>query len=426
VAQNEKTAMTSRFLTLLFVVCTLVTANVASARPTLVIDANSGRVLHAVDATQPWFPASLTKLMTTYVVLNAIKQGRVSPDTPLLYTQRAQNEQPSKMGLPVNTIITVDNALKILIVKSANDLAVTLAEGVGGNVENFVVEMNATAQRLGMTQSHFVNPNGWFDPTQVTTARDMAILARALYRDFPQSETLYRTTAIQLGKRLIRGHNAIIGRFDGADGMKTGFTCPSGFNLVASAKRGDRRIIAVVLGENNARERTQHAAELLESGFGSWTFWRTGQEVQTLPAVGGEAPNMRAEICERKKVPDAVGEVEGGVDDEATPVSAGVKAAQSGFAMSYNANEKRPLLLDKPEPGLIVSAFLGPNLDGPPELVALAARMAPPPPPPPPASEAAPAVPKPKPATAAKPAAKAKPSAKAKAKPTAKPKPKAQ
>ena len=141
----------------------------------------------------------------------------------------------------------------------------------------------------------------------------MAILALALYRDFPQFAGLYDIGALQLGKRLIRGHNGLLGRFEGADGMKTGFTCPSGFNLVASARRGKRHLIAVVLGHITAKERTQRAAELLERGFGSWTFWRTGQEVETLPAVAGDAPNLRPEVCERKKAnpaqPDP-GEVE--------------------------------------------------------------------------------------------------------------------
>jgi D-alanyl-D-alanine carboxypeptidase len=352
-------------------------ASLAAAKPALVIDADSGRVLYAQEATHRWFPASLTKLMTTYVVLNAVKQGRISLDTPLVYTQRAQEEQPSKMGFPVGTVITVENALKLLIVKSANDLAVTLAEGVGGNVETFVTEMNAVARQLGMRESNFTNPNGWYDPLQVTSARDMAILARAIYRDYPQSAMLYKATGVQLGKRLIRGHNSLLGRFEGADGMKTGFTCPSGFNLVASAQRGQRRLIAVVMGEANAKERTQHAAQMLEAGFGSWTFWRTGQEVQTLASVASEAPNMRAEICEKKKVaPEAVGEVAD--NGEGDLVGAGPGALKAGLTMSYTGDAQRPLLLEKPEPGPVLQGFLGPNPNGPPEFIALAERLAPP------------------------------------------------
>jgi D-alanyl-D-alanine carboxypeptidase len=355
------------------VALSLLVGTSAFAKPALVIDADSGRVLHAQEATQLWFPASLTKLMTTYVVLGAVQQGRISLDSPLLYTERARAERPSKMGFPVNTIITVENALKLLIVKSANDLAVTLAEGVGGNVENFVAEMNAVARRLGMTQSVFRNPNGWFDPEQVTSARDMAILARAIYRDFPQSALLYQATGVQMGKTLIKGHNNLLGRFEGADGMKTGFTCPSGFNLVATAKRGQRRIIAVVMGEENAKVRAQHAAELLEAGFGSWTYWRTGAQVNTLAPTPGTAPNLRAEICEKKAAP--VGEV---AADETQPGLVDARqTSKSGLAMSYNAGEAKPLLAETAEPGLVLQGFLGPNPAGPPELIALAAKLVP-------------------------------------------------
>jgi D-alanyl-D-alanine carboxypeptidase len=314
--------------------------------------------------------------MTTYVVLSAIREGRVSLDTPLLYTARAQAEPPSKMGFPVNTVLTVDNALKMLLVKSANDLAVTLAEGVGGSVPAFVAEMNRTAQGLGMTQSRFKNPNGWHDPEQFTSARDMAILARALYRDFPQFWGLYSIGALQLGKRVIRGHNPLLGRFNGADGMKTGFTCPSGFNLVASARRGKRHLIVVVLGHTTARERTQRAAELLNAGFGSFTFWRTGQDVATLPAVNLAPPNLRPEVCERKKGVSAeeVGEVD--ADEQGEDIDRHRNTALSGLVTSYAA-EQKALLSDAPPPVIPVPVFLGANPAGPPEFIALAAQMAP-------------------------------------------------
>lgn len=396
--------MILRLFSLVAVTVLALHPGLASARPALVVDADSGRVLHAEEATSLWYPASLTKLMTTYVVLSAVREGRVTLDTPLLYTANAQAQPASKMGFPVNTVITVDNALKLLIVKSANDLAVTLAEGVGGSVPAFVAEMNRTAQGLGMTQSRFRNPNGWHDPEQVTSARDMAILARALYRDFPQYRGVYSIGALQLGKRVIRGHNALLGRFNGADGMKTGFTCPSGFNLVATARRGKRQLIVVVLGHTTSRERTQRAAELLNAGFGSWTFWRTGQEVATLPASAAPAPNLRPEVCERKKgvSPEAVGETD--ADSEDHDIDRPRNTALSGLVTSY-ASEQKALLSDAPPPVIPVPIFLGPNPAGPPEYIALAAQMAPnggiP-------NEPEPAVEKPK-AAKKKPAASAKP-----------------
>lgn len=164
-----------RRTSLLLAIVLLAAAGRAEAAPSIVIDAQSGRVLHAEDATKPWYPASLTKLMTTYVALQAVRSGRISLDTPMVYSPRAQLERPSKMGFPVGTVITLDNALKILMVRSANDVAVTIAEGVSGSVENFALEMNETALRLGMTTSRFANPNGWHDPAQVSSARDMAI-----------------------------------------------------------------------------------------------------------------------------------------------------------------------------------------------------------------------------------------------------------
>jgi D-alanyl-D-alanine carboxypeptidase len=353
--------------------------SLASAKPALVIDADSGRVLHAEEATALWYPASLTKLMTTYVVLSAVREGRVTLDTPLLYTVNAQAQPASKMGFPVNTVVTVDNALKLLIVKSANDIAVTLAEGVGGSVPAFVAEMNRTAQGLGMTQSRFRNPNGWHDPDQVTSARDMAILGRALYRDFPQYYDVYSIGALQLGKRVIRGHNALLGRFNGADGMKTGFTCPSGFNLVASAHRGKRHLIVVVLGHASSRERTERAAELMNAGFGKFTFWRTGQEVATLPAMAAPAPNLRAEVCEKKKdaSPEAIGEVDADTQDVLERNSNSRNVALSGLITSGYAAEQKPILSDSPPPVIPVPVFLGANPAGPAEYIALATQMAP-------------------------------------------------
>lgn len=392
-----------------FAAATVLWSVSAAARPAIVIDADTGRVLHAEDATREWFPASLTKLMTVYVVLSKVKSGQVSLDTPLLYTERAQREPPSKMGFPLNTIITVDNALKLLMVKSANDLAITLAEGTGGSVEAFVADMNRTAFKLGMTQSHFENPNGWHNPAQYTSARDMAILARAIYRDFPNSAGYYDIQAIMLGKKLVRGHNRILGRFEGADGMKTGFTCPSGFNLVASAQRGKRHLIAVVLGHATAAERTQRAAELLDSGFGSFSFWRTGQSVETLPAVAGDPPDLRPEVCgKKKKSAPEIGETE---DDSQQVVGVRKNEVLSGLVTSAYAAENKPLLLDRPAPVVPVQAFLGPNPNGPPALIALAATMAPAAPAAPAASDTTPAaaaagpavpMPKPRPAKAKK------------------------
>lgn len=272
---------------------------VAANTPALVIDADSGKVLFAERATDPWYPASITKLMTTYVALSAVRSGRVSLDTPLTVSDVAHAMPPSKMGFPPGTELTLDNALKIIMVKSANDIAVAIAEGVGGSVDGFADMMNASAQRLGMQESRFVNPHGLPDDRQQTSARDMAILGRALLREFPEYQNYFQIGAIKFGRRIMKNHNGLIGRYAGADGMKTGFICASGFNVVASATRNGRRLITVVMGSTSASERTIKAAALFDHGFGS--FGWAAPTVEQLPASALHSPpNMRPYICERR------------------------------------------------------------------------------------------------------------------------------
>ena len=273
-------------------------ATVAEAAPFLVVDAGSGHVLIANEATQPWYPASLTKLMTTYVALNAVREGRLTLDTPLTMSMRAARMAPSKMGFNPGTLVTLDNALKMLMVKSPNDVAVMVAEGVSGSVEAFADEMNATAARLGMRESHFVNPNGLHDPGHYSSARDMAIVARALLRDFPEEQGLFNIGAIQLDDAVIPNHNGLLGRYPGADGMKTGFTCAAGFNIVASATHDGRKLIAVVLGSPSARERNFEAAQLFERGF---AMGSGGSQLESLAGSASAAPiDMRGDICSRR------------------------------------------------------------------------------------------------------------------------------
>ncbi len=234
----------------------------ARATPSIVIDVSSGAVLSHDQATAAWYPASVTKLMTVYVALEAVRQGRISLETPVMMSPRACRAAPSKMGFRPGSEVTLHNALVMLMVKSANDIAVAIAEGVSGSVEAFADEMNRASASLGMTQSVWVNPNGLPDERQVTSARDLAILGRALYLQFPEHANLFNIGAMQLGKQIIPTHNHLLGRYPGADGMKTGFTCSAGFNLVASATRGGRRLIAVVLGAPNPILRTAKTAAL--------------------------------------------------------------------------------------------------------------------------------------------------------------------
>ncbi|MBR0835824.1 D-alanyl-D-alanine carboxypeptidase [Bradyrhizobium manausense] len=281
-------------------VCALMAPRLAKAEALLLIEADSGKVLQAENATIPWYPASVTKIMTAYVTLKAVKDGKISLDTLVTVSPMAASQSPSKMGFRPGTQLTIDNALKMMMVKSANDMAVVLAEGVGGSIDGFSAMMNDTAKRLGMTQTSYVNPNGLPADGQITSARDLGILARSFLRDLPEYEYFVHIPAIRFGKRVTGNFNKLIGRYPGADGFKTGFICASGYNLVASATRNGRRLIAVVLGASSGTARAVKAAQLLERGFGqdnlSWLRPSLGT-VENLVPVDASPPNLREEMC---------------------------------------------------------------------------------------------------------------------------------
>jgi D-alanyl-D-alanine carboxypeptidase len=224
----------------------------------------------------------------------------------------------------------------MLMVRSANDIAVVIAEGVGGDVDSFVAEMNRAAQRLGMTGTHFANPHGLPDPEQVTTARDMAVLARTLMQEFPEYELYFRIPAIQLGQRIIRNHNRLIDRYPGADGMKTGFICSSGFNVVAGAHRGGKRLIAVVFGSYSAAQRAEDAARLFERGFRPGAMPNEIGTLEQVVNLHGTPHDMRDEMCNpKRKRPTAESDID--LDDEEedeapAAANAGAKGKQAKAA----------------------------------------------------------------------------------------------
>ncbi len=246
----------------------------AWAGPALVFEPYNGTVFYAEDPDATWFPASLTKLMTAYVTFQALKAGTVKPDTKVVCTAAATQQAPSKLGLPVGGEITLEVALKVLIVKSANDVAVMIAETVGGSQDAFVQRMNEEAQRLNMTHTVFANVNGLPDERQFTTARDLAKLARAIIIEFPEYADFFNIVQIQVGNKIIRTHNNLLVSYPGADGMKTGFICDSGFNVVASATRDGHKLVAVILGESSIASRRERAVDLLDNGFKRY-FWKS-------------------------------------------------------------------------------------------------------------------------------------------------------
>lgn len=273
-------------------------AGEAAANPSMLFDPQSGQVLQHEDAFQRWHPASLTKLMTAYVTFRAIDAGELDLTSPIKVSKRAASEQPAKMGYKPGSVMTLDNALKMTLVRSANDIAMAIGENVGGTNEGFVARMNAEAARLGMSDTHFVNPNGLHADDQYTTARDMALLVTAIRREYPQYMSYFSIEGLLVGKKKLGSFNLLVGRYTGADGMKTGFICPSGFNMIGSATRNGRTLVAVILGEKTAVSRAELAAKLLDQGFANSNIG--AQTVASLTRYGegtGTVRNVRDEIC---------------------------------------------------------------------------------------------------------------------------------
>ncbi len=233
----------------------------------IVVDANSGEVIFARRADSPRYPASITKVMTLYLVFEAMAEGRVSPDDLVTISPRAASQPPSKLGLPAGSRIRLDDAIRSLAVRSANDIAVALAEHVGGSEARFAALMTLRAQELGMTQTRYVNANGLPDSRQLSSARDIAILSRAVMRDFPQYYHYFGQRQWTFEGRNYNNTNGLLHSMPGVDGIKTGYTNASGYNLAASAVRDGRRLITVVLGGRTTQSRNAHVAELLNAGF---------------------------------------------------------------------------------------------------------------------------------------------------------------
>ena len=246
----------------------LVAAQPAEARyASIVIDADTGEVLRSRNADTRRYPASLTKMMTLYLLFEAVDNGRLALKSTLKVSKRAARQPASKLGLRAGSTITVEDAIRSLIVKSANDIAVVIAETLGGTEARFAKRMTDKAWALGMSRTTFRNASGLPNRAQRSTARDMARLARAMMRDFPHRYHYFDDQRFRYRGRMHRTPNGLLGHYRGMDGMKTGYIRASGFNLVASAERDGRRVIAVVFGGKTARSRNIHIANLLDLGF---------------------------------------------------------------------------------------------------------------------------------------------------------------
>jgi D-alanyl-D-alanine carboxypeptidase len=275
----------------------------AVAGPHMLVDIRTGKVIEHEDAFQKWYPASLTKLMTAYVAFRQVKAGRMTLTTPMVMSKRAAAEPPSKIGLKPGQALTLDDALKVLLVKSANDVAFAIAENVGGTKENFVAMMNAEARRLGMNSTNFINPHGLPGAGQYTTARDLAVLVLAIKREFPQHAGYFSLEGVMVGKKKFGNYNKLIARFDGADGMKTGYICASGYNQVSTATRDGRSVISVVLGSDSLAGRTVLSADLLQKGLTEGAGFSDPSIYKLKPygATRDQVADQTEVICSKKK-----------------------------------------------------------------------------------------------------------------------------
>ncbi len=330
----------------------------------ILIDADSGKVLRAENATYPWYPASTTKLMTLYMTLSAIRDHKITFDTLFTVSPAANSQAPTKMGYAVGTQVTVDNALKMMMVKSANDMAVLLAEGIGGSIDDFAQQMTDTAHQLGMSESNFVNPNGLPADGQIVSARDLAILARTLIREFPEYSSYWHIPAIRYGRRIVRNYNPLLGRYPGADGMKTGFICASGFNLVATATRDNKHLIAVVLGAPSGAARAMKAAEMLESGFSSnplsWLTPSLGQ-VDALAPIDAAPPNLKDEMCGGHRKRQHAEDEDIDADSGGSAEAAAAMIQTRSFLLSALRAPTNPVLLSDLGPVMPVLVYTGPT-----------------------------------------------------------------
>lgn len=243
------------------------------------IDAQNGSILSSVNANTAMYPASLTKVMTLYITFTAIENGTLHLDDMLDVSRTAANRSPSKLGLQAGSKISVKDAIMALIVKSANDCATVLAENIGYSEENFAKTMTRVARELGMNNTVFKNASGLPNKEQLTTAHDMGLLATAMYHHFPQYYSWFATESFTYDGKTYHSHNEVLKTFSGADGLKTGFTNAAGYNIITSASREDKRVIAVTMGHKSSKDRDKKVSAMMDSGLRKLALGNISQNV---------------------------------------------------------------------------------------------------------------------------------------------------
>ncbi|MGH6847614.1 MAG: D-alanyl-D-alanine carboxypeptidase [Methylocella sp.] len=261
----------------------------ASNIAAIVVDGNSGRTLYGRNENELRFPASITKVMTLYLLFEQLEQGRLRLDSDIRVSAYAASQKPTKLGLRPGETIRVDDAIKAIVTRSANDIAVAVAETVGGDEESFAGLMTLKAHALGMNSTHFANASGLPNGEQVTTARDLAVLGRVIQERFPRYYHYFSTHAFYFRGAAITNHNHLLDRVEGMDGIKTGYTSASGFNLLTSVKRDGHYIVAVVLGGPSARARDKIMVDLIEDDIENGATVRTASSISATSVNGHKA-----------------------------------------------------------------------------------------------------------------------------------------
>ncbi|WP_245422391.1 D-alanyl-D-alanine carboxypeptidase family protein [Alsobacter soli] len=319
----------------------------------MVLDPTSGRILYAQDIDGPRHPASLTKVMTLFLLFEQLDKGAMTLDTPLQVSAAAMNQAPSRLGVKKGETIRVEDAIKAIVTRSANDVAVVIAENIAGSEKAFAERMNEKALELGMRNTHFENASGLPNKAQITTARDLATLGKAVRERFPNLFAYFATRSFEYAGAKVPSHNRLMNRLEGMDGIKTGFTNASGFNLLASVRRGDKSVIAVVMGGITQKSRDDHMAELVN---------RTIDQAEAAPALVASAAKAPAPAGASLPAPAA------------TPIetASASAAAMSPAAVAPRAAAAVPALSDPLTTGSIAPALSAATSRGPGQAITFA------------------------------------------------------
>lgn len=333
-----------------------------------VVDANTGRALYARNEDAPRHPASVTKVMTLYLLFEQLEKGRFRLDSPLRVSAHSASMAPSKLGLRPGQTIEVEDAIKALVTKSANDVAATIAENIAGDEDTFAAMMTRKARALGMNGTVYRNASGLPDPQQITTARDLSILGRAIQERFPRQYRYFGTPSFRYGGRTIRNHNRLLGRIEGVDGIKTGYTRASGFNLLTSARRGGRHIVGVVLGGRTARQRDMIMAQLVDTQIARASTSRSATRIASADDAVEDAPAARR----------VVAEVEPARPAARAPLTLASATPMAAAAMAASQTLKaRPAVISDEDDGVTTASVRTPRVvTGRPAVVAAASTPA--------------------------------------------------